>query len=111
MPGPNYREMADYVDADCSGPNPYKMHEWTTRKYWGDKDEVTVGYYCYQEDIDNMYDSNGFYQTMAMESDKVYGYDTDGTTLKIGTYEGKNIYFVYYFLSNPNNDGVIDTVQ
>lgn len=110
VPGPNYREMADYVDTNCSGPNPYKMHEWTTRKYWGDKDEVTVGYYCYQEDIDNMYDSNGLYQTMAKEFLDVYD-ELDGCHIKIGTYEGKDIYFEYFFLSNPNNDGVIDTVQ
>ena len=64
--GPTYRIEADYVDEDhlgancssqyqdiceqdgtiCDGhsPIPYTLNEWTERKYWGDKDEVTVGY-------------------------------------------------------------------
>ena len=102
--------MADYIDTDCSGANAYTMHEWTTSKYWGDRDEVTVGYYCYKEDIANMYNNNGLYQTKAREFQKVYE-SYDGTILKIGTYEGKDIYFNYYFFKYPNYDGVVDTVQ
>lgn len=102
VPGPNYREMADYVDEDCGDgtkPNPYTMHEWTERKYWGDRDEVTAGFYCYQEDIDNYYSPNGIIQTKAEEFLEVYGSGVmDGCHIKIGTYEGRDIYFEYYFL-------------
>lgn len=103
VPGPNYREMADYVDEDCGDgtkPNPYTMHEWTTRKYWGDRDEVTVGYYCYKEDLDryNNPPYDGICMDKAKEIQSVYDYSYDGCSIKIGTYEGRDIYFYYYFL-------------
>lgn len=104
--GPDYREMADYVDANCgdgSKPNPYVMHEWTTRKYWGERDEVTVGYYCYYEDLysDSRYDYNGVKRTKEREFQSIYGFDYDSDNIKIGTYEGRDVYFKYYFQCNP----------
>ena len=127
-PGENYRVMADYVDSDCGDgtkPNPYTMHEWTERKYWGDRDEVTVGFYCYKEDIDNDCSSNGIIQTKAGEFRKflevysseimdgkhkddieIYGPGIiDGRHIKIGTYEGRDIYFKYYFLKDLSEPG------
>lgn len=128
VPGENYRVMADYVDEDCGDgtkPNPYTMYEWTERKYWGDRDEVTVGFYCYKEDIDNDCSSNGIIQTKAREFIKfleVYGSEImdgkhkddieiygpgimDGCNIKIGTYEGRDIYFEYYFLKDLSEPG------
>ena len=113
---PGERKMADYVDSDCGDgtkPNPYTMYEWTTRKYYGDKDEVTLGFYCYKEDcIDNSSDPNGVVQTKAKEFFEAYaepiGDGTskwvhyDGICIKVGTYEGKDVYFEYYFLDNPS---------
>lgn len=101
--GPDYREMADYVDSDYGDgtkKNPYVMYEWTTRKYWGDRDEVTAGYYCYKEDLDryNNPPYDGICMDKAKEIQKVYDYSYDGTSIKIGTYEGRDIYFNYYFL-------------
>lgn len=101
--GPTYRKPVDYVDPDCGDgtkPNPYVMHEWTTRRYWGDRDEETLGYYYYQEDEDNSLDRNGVIQTKAREEIAAYDYITSCHTLKIGTYEGKDIYFHYCFLRN-----------
>lgn len=103
VPGENYREMADYVDEDCGDgtkKNPYVMYEWTTRKYWGDRDEVTVGYYCYKEDLDryNNPPYDGICMDKAKEIQSVYDYSYDGCSIKIGTYEGRDIYFYYYFL-------------
>jgi hypothetical protein len=100
-PGENYRKMADYVDdyGDGTKPNPYVMHEWTTRKYWGDRDEETLGYYCYKEDIDqyNNPPYNGICEEKVKEISKVYD-NRDGCDIYIGTYEGRDIYFKYYFL-------------
>lgn len=101
--GPTYRKPVDYVDPDCGDgtkPNPYVMHEWTTRRYWGDRDEETLGYYYYQEDEDNSLDRNGVIQTKAREEIAAYDYITSCHTLKIGTYEGKDIYFHYCFFRN-----------
>lgn len=104
-PGENYRKMADYVDTDCGDgtkKNPYTMYEWTTRKYYGDRDEVTVGFYCYQKDIDDYHNGKGIIQAKTREMIEAYDYSSNGIYIKIGTYEGKDVYFQYFFLINTD---------
>ena len=97
IPCENYREPADYVDEDCSGANPYKMYEWTERRYRTDVDELTLGYYEYNCDITNEQYSEEFRKLWNEQiDDECYLYTID-TQLLIGTYEGVDIYFNYVF--------------
>lgn len=102
---PGERAMADYVDPDYGDgtkPNPYTMYEWTTRKYYAEVDEETLGYYLYKEDYEDRGNLNGIYQTKAGEVINAYmkgpnGFGLDGIVIYIGTYEGRDVYFDYNF--------------
>ena len=101
---PGERAMADYVDnyGDGTKPNPYTMYEWTTRKYYAERDEETLGFYIYKEDYEDSSNLNGICQTRAREASDAYtkgrdGFGLNGIDIYIGTYEGRDIYFCYYF--------------
>lgn len=101
---PGERAMADYVDnyGDGTKPNPYTMYEWTTRKYYAERDEETLGFYLYKEDYEDSFNLNGIYQTKAREVSDAYckgrdGIGLNGIDIYIGTYEGRDLYFSYCF--------------
>lgn len=92
----NYVPPANFVDTNCSGNNPYPLLQWTSRRYKNETNETTVGYYF-------TLDSNGCASIedenkMGGEFISVYGYNWDSTFLKVGTYNGQDVYFEYYFL-------------
>lgn len=101
---PGERAMADYVDdyGDGTKKNPYVMYEWTTRKYYAERDEETLGYYLYKEDWEDRHNLNGIYQIKNGETINAYskgpdGIGLNGITIYIGTYEGRDVYFDYTF--------------
>lgn len=116
--GPNYRVAADYVDdpasfTDCGGtdcyptcrkwhdPNPYTMYELTTRKYWGDRDEETIGFY-------SVYSSNVYWDIMqkyTQDIQAVLGLELEPyhEIVKVGSYDREEIVFIYFFVNNPED--------
>lgn len=99
--GPTYRELVDYVDEDCGDGNkkcPYKMGEWTTRKYWGDRDEETLGFYCWESEACD----GSYIQSMKDKVRAIYDNGFQGASFyneTIGIYEGKPVCYQYCFLS------------
>ena len=73
------------------------MNEWTTRKYWGNRKEVTVGYYCHWKDMGV---GSTVRKKMNKEVESLYG-NCQAEVLEIGEYEGEVVYFVYYFKYVP----------
>lgn len=99
--GPTYRIEADYVDEDCGDGSkkcPYKMGEWTTRKYWGDCDEETLGFYCWESEACD----GSYIQSMIDKVRAIYDNGFQGASfykIEIGQYEGKPVYYQYCFLT------------
>jgi hypothetical protein len=109
---PGERAMADYVDpnyGDGTKPNPYTMYEWTTRKYYPEVDEETLGYYLYKEDYEDRLNLNGIVQTkseetyIAFQKGNKNPTSLEGIVIYIGTYEGRDVYFDYYFKVRETN--------
>ena len=77
------------------------MYELTTRKYWGDKDEETIGFYClggkkehkpkYWEMIDKY--TKDIQAVLGLEIEPAY------KSIHIGDYDEEMVYFVYYFIN------------
>lgn len=110
--GPTYRDAADNVDPpmpDCNDtlcfgdapcghyPNPYTTLEWTTRKYWADKDEATVGFYITGPELRDKKDIELTKQIEEAYSDLPDCCHIYNELLHIGTYDWNYVYYIYYF--------------
>lgn len=110
--GPTYRDAADNVDPpmpDCNDticigdapcghyPNPYTTLEWTTRKYWADKDEVTVGFYSTNnERVAKKHNE------LVKQIEEAYSDIPDCCHIKlenllVGEYDNQYVWFTYFF--------------
>ena len=110
--GPTYRDAADNVDPpmpDCNDtlcfgdapcghyPSPYTTLEWTTRKYWGDKDEATVGFYSTDKERRAKKHNELVKQIEEAYSDLPDCCHIELENLLVGTYDNQYVWFTYFF--------------